>query len=518
MAMRALPLVWIVGLALGAIWRAVPARAQQGLPPQDPILRIDPGMHTATIRRIGVDNACTLLATGSHDKTVRLWRLPEGKLVRTLRPPIGPGNDGKVFAVAMAPDASWVAAGGWDAAWTASRQILSTSSTPPQAPCSPRLGPSDNVINHLTVSPDGRYLAAILHSRLRRARVGEDRCRCELAPGAGGQGLRPRAGQRRAFDRAGKLYTVADDGKLRRYAAGFRRTRPTSAPTRAGKQPFSVAVHPSGDSVAVGYTDTTAVEVYDAATLNFRFAAETSRRDQRQPGVGGLVGRRDAPLRRRSVLSDGFDPHLLLGPERPRPHATSAARDDTVLHLLPCGNGIAVGAADPAFALLDSRRQAPDLAGAGAARLQGPARREGLRRVGRRPPRPLRTGSMGRPPRSCSTWRPSSSGTLRTGRAIWSARTRQASTSPTGSTISIRSWTARPSRWSASSESRSLAIAPGAQQFVLGADWSLRSFDRTGKQLWQEGGARHDLERQHHRRRQAGRRRATATAPSAGIA
>ena len=30
------------------------------------------------------------------------------------------------------------------------------------------------------------------------------------------------------------------------------------------------------------------------------------------------------------------------------------------------------------------------------------------------------------------------------------------------------------------------AIAPDAQSFVLGADWSLRRFDRDGKQLWQK--------------------------------
>src|SRR5262249_31998592 len=94
----------------------------QALPPQQPQLAIDPGMHTANIRRIGVDAACALLATGSHDKTVRLWRLPQGKLLNILRPPIGPGNDGKVYAVAVAPDGSWVAAGGYDAQWSASQQ------------------------------------------------------------------------------------------------------------------------------------------------------------------------------------------------------------------------------------------------------------------------------------------------------------------------------------------------------------------------------------------------------------
>src|SRR5262245_38728304 len=109
MTLRALSLISVVALALGSL----PAQAQQTPPPLEPILRIDPGMHTAPIFRIGADAGCTLMATGSHDKTVRLWRLPEGKLLRTLRPPIGPRNDGHVYAVAMAPDGSWVAAGGW---------------------------------------------------------------------------------------------------------------------------------------------------------------------------------------------------------------------------------------------------------------------------------------------------------------------------------------------------------------------------------------------------------------------
>ena len=77
----------IFGLASGVV---APAAAQS-LPPQEPILRIDPGMHTALIQRVGADARCSLLATASYDKTVRLWQLPEGKLLRVLRPPIGHG-------------------------------------------------------------------------------------------------------------------------------------------------------------------------------------------------------------------------------------------------------------------------------------------------------------------------------------------------------------------------------------------------------------------------------------------
>ncbi len=110
--MRILAAIIAVAVLAGA------ARAED-LPDRRPMLRIEPGMHTAVIRRIGVDAACTLMVTGSDDKTARLWALPEGgrespKLLRTLRVPIGEGYEGRVNAVALSPDGRWVAAGGWD--------------------------------------------------------------------------------------------------------------------------------------------------------------------------------------------------------------------------------------------------------------------------------------------------------------------------------------------------------------------------------------------------------------------
>ncbi len=70
--------------------------AIKACPDQRPFLRIEIGMHTAVIKGIGVDAACQLLATASDDKTVRLWSLPEGKLQRVVRLPIGEGEAGKV--------------------------------------------------------------------------------------------------------------------------------------------------------------------------------------------------------------------------------------------------------------------------------------------------------------------------------------------------------------------------------------------------------------------------------------
>jgi len=64
-------------------------------PPSEPALRIDTGMHTAPIRRIGVDTSESFIVTGSHDKTIKLWEAGSGRLIKTLRPPVGVGNEGK---------------------------------------------------------------------------------------------------------------------------------------------------------------------------------------------------------------------------------------------------------------------------------------------------------------------------------------------------------------------------------------------------------------------------------------
>jgi WD40 repeat protein len=78
-----------------------------------PVLIVDPDMHTAPSLGAAADTSGRLLATGSFDKTVRIWSASDGKLLQTIRMPVGPGHIGAIFAVAMSPDGNIVAAGGY---------------------------------------------------------------------------------------------------------------------------------------------------------------------------------------------------------------------------------------------------------------------------------------------------------------------------------------------------------------------------------------------------------------------
>jgi WD40 repeat protein len=50
-----------------------------------------------------------LLASGSLDKTIKLWRVEDGSLVRTLT-----GHTDVVNSVAFSPDGRLLASGSWD--------------------------------------------------------------------------------------------------------------------------------------------------------------------------------------------------------------------------------------------------------------------------------------------------------------------------------------------------------------------------------------------------------------------
>ena len=68
-----------------------------------PILVLDSGGHTSMVWKVLFTPDGKELVSVSDDKTVRFWDVASGEPIRVLRPPIGPGYEGKLYAAALSP-------------------------------------------------------------------------------------------------------------------------------------------------------------------------------------------------------------------------------------------------------------------------------------------------------------------------------------------------------------------------------------------------------------------------------
>jgi WD40 repeat protein len=103
---------WGLGLlAAVAAWGLVATSAARG--DDKPILMLDTGGHQALIRGVTFTADGNYLVSAGEDKVVRVWDWRAGKTVRTIRGQVGPGPEGKIYAMALSPDQRWLATGGW---------------------------------------------------------------------------------------------------------------------------------------------------------------------------------------------------------------------------------------------------------------------------------------------------------------------------------------------------------------------------------------------------------------------
>nr|VFJ44649.1 MAG: WD40 repeat [Candidatus Kentron sp. FM]VFJ44950.1 MAG: WD40 repeat [Candidatus Kentron sp. FM]VFK05944.1 MAG: WD40 repeat [Candidatus Kentron sp. FM] len=109
---KPLPLLFLLCLLVGASVSAqVLAQAED-----TPRLVVDTGGHRGLINDVLFTWDGKRLVSVSQDKTVRVWDVQSGELVRTLRGEIGPGDAGRLYAGALSPPdgngAEWLAVGG----------------------------------------------------------------------------------------------------------------------------------------------------------------------------------------------------------------------------------------------------------------------------------------------------------------------------------------------------------------------------------------------------------------------
>jgi WD40 repeat protein len=461
--------------------------AQTTEPSREPVLRIETGMHTAAIKSIGVDRAGRFLVTVSHDKTARLWELTTGNLIRVLRVPIGGGNEGNLHAVAISPDGNTIAVGGWTGVdWD--NQVCVYIFDRETGRLTHRLTGLPQVILHLVFSPNGARLAATLGAtsgvRVWRTSDWMEDGR-DIAYGDGSVDA--------DFDRANRLVTSCLDGSIRLYN---QRMQLLTKRKTSGKRPMSVRFSPDGRRVAVSYDDRPNVDVLSSDTLSLLYSADTS--DISNGDMLSVAWSADGNILYAggrhvsgTFNADGTHPKGVAslirrwsdagrGPYVDTPAARSSILD---IASLPSG-GIVYSASDPLWGILDARnKQVGVLVGQTA----------DYREIGGSNFLANKTGSIihfnyqefGEYPAAFS---------LADRKLVLNPQPDDNSARlPTGAPgISITDWedsdtpqlNNTPLKLEPNEMSRSLAIAPDGDHFLLGTDYAIRLFNRAGQEMW----------------------------------
>jgi len=314
-----------------------------------PILRIETGMHTAPIWRVDTDLEGRFLVTASDDKTIRLWQLGTDKLIKIFRPPVGEGNEGKIYSVAISPDGKDIAAGGWVGSWDGYYAIYIYERE--TGNIKKTIGGLLNVAFHLAYSKDGRYLAAGLgkNNGIRVFSVKDNyrEIKTDIDYEDNIYWLE--------FSYDGRLVVSSYDGNIRLYDQNFNLIKKIEAP--GGKQPFQVSFSQDGSKVAVGYGDKPRVDILSGYDLSHLYS----------PNIEGLVGCDfgRVAISSNQLFAGGTCSRFVNGKwkrfirkwdrQGKGNFLDISVAEDTIFHLHPLNNGSLVFASgEPSFGIINA--------------------------------------------------------------------------------------------------------------------------------------------------------------------
>ncbi|MBI4970125.1 MAG: caspase family protein [Rhodospirillales bacterium] len=474
----------IFALVLAALVGSGPAAAV-GLS-DEPLLRIEAGLHAGPINALAADSEGRLLATVSYDKTLRLWSADTGKSVRIIRVPIGEDLEGALFGVALSGDGTLAAVAGWTGGWEQGWSLyLFETGTGRMVR---RIAGLAHRVVKLAFAPDGRHLAAVMRGK-NGVRV------FKVADGAlaASDSEYDNDAVHLDFAADGRLAVTSLDGQIRLYDRSFARTARLRAAN--GQSPYGVRFSPDGALLAVGYLDRPQVDVFQAGTdLVYAFSPDLRRadngslahvawsRDGRTLYAGGAYERGGkAPLR---AWSEGG-----RGSYRETPLAAKR-----IVQLQPLANGeVAFASSDPAFGVLGAGGRKRFEHRSPLADFRGLADHFAVSHDGKRVALAFQPFS-------------SASHLFQAGEASLAPYTPALGAGlmlpiREAKDVEILDWehdlrdwgqrrtptlNGRPLALVENETSLSLAFAPDRQSFLLGTHYRLIRFDRSGKEIWSQ--------------------------------
>jgi len=465
-------------ISLLIVWACVYAPAQQ----TQVYPRIETGAHSARANRIDTDLSGHYLFSASLDKTARVWDLRTGRLLKTLRPPMGDGDEGKLYAVAASPDGKTVAIGGFTGArgsynhpiYIFDRESGTIRNTISGLP---------DTTGHLAFSRDGSYLAAALTGRKHGIRIYKTDGYVEVARDVdyGGDSYWIE------FDALGRLVTTSFDGYLRLYSPDFHLLRKQASP--GGKKPFSARFSPDDRLMAVGFDDSMAVDILAASDLSLQYTLQVPVADANNNELSKVVWSYDG----KTVCAAGrYEEHYVAqmvcwggmgkSPRRVFPVAGTTVMD---LRALPDG-GIAFCSADGAVGVVTVNGAVTWRAVTKAPDYRIPTNWPHVSTDGN-------TVETRADTLSDFTWQNHRLNfSVVQGKLSADGESQTTLQAPVQSGLNVANWdsdyhptlNSRALHLADNDFSRSLAIAPNRDSFVLGSDFNIQKFDSSGNEIW----------------------------------